>query len=806
MKSGIGFLAFRLCRWASVLLVILLSLLVVSCDLWNKDMLGYLEHWSETVQMGRVEVTGATIQKNDSGVDTISLSATPTITGYIINPKDYNLNKTVGNDSSSTDSVRISSGVDGLASVTGDNTMMVVRLASAFGKIEEHTDFTVTFAPVRTDTGVESSSRMSVTLRYNTPPRAPLALMWDSSKSAFVQLQSQAWQPTTGTGTDKDGYIYWGWPEDSYVGSNSFDETAADCVAQFSINGTLHDASNLLVKDSSGSVESFISGSAPYDVYGLQVGSGISVSLFAQDSEGIAGTSLRSGVAPYTITLLGNDGQYNGADTHQLYLQGGSTITKDDLAIFQKEGYKISGWRDSNGAISFPYTVKNDVTLTAQWTANEYTVTLDGGSGSGGAGSTTVTYGKTLPNVTPPTMNGYTFGGYWTQLNGQGKQYYDKDGNGVNTWQEAQDTTLYAQWTANTYTVTFDVNTGAGSTSNVTATYDQQPPAITPPSPIAGGFIFAGYNTQPDGMGIDYYDAHGAGVGTWQELQNTILYAQWDYEKPQENAGSYQVSNPGNLLWIGEQINSGNLKAFNLKLTADIVIPSGTWKPIWVPDGNPCTFDGQGHSITLNETYSGDGDGLFGSFNYSTIENLVLKGSITMNTGGDVGAVSGSSYATIIRNVMSLINITNNGTGSTGGLVGVFGGGVNSTIIENSAVYANVSGKGATGGLVGHLWSGNQPCTVRNSVYMGDVSGSPEGVIVGRNGNNYSRSSTLSNIYYCETSGIGTIGDNGKGGTKVTNVDPKTEDQIASADAANLLGNQWEYKSGEKYPTLRKNP
>ncbi|MBQ4331464.1 MAG: InlB B-repeat-containing protein, partial [Spirochaetaceae bacterium] len=433
---------------------------------------------------------------------------------------------------------------------------------------------------------------------------------------------------------------------------------------------------------------------------------------------------------------------------------------------------------------------------------------LDDGNGSGGDGSTTVTYDRTPPKVTAPTKTGYTFGGYYTQQNGGGRQYYNVSGDGVNTWQETSVTTLHAQWTPNTYTVTFDVNTGAGSTSNVTATYDQQPPAITPPSPMAGGFIFAGYNTQPDGMGIDYYDAHGAGVGTWQELQNTTLYAQWNYEEPQkDSSGSYyQVSNPGNLLWIGEQINSGNLKAFNLKLTADIVIPSGTWKPIWVPDGNRCTFDGQGHSITLNETYSSGGDGLFGSFNYSTIENLVLKGSITMNTGSDVGVVSGSSYATIIRNVMSLINITNNGTGSTGGLVGVFGGGVNSTIIENSAVYANVSGKGATGGLVGHLWSGNQPCTVRNSVYMGDVSGSPEGVIVGRNGNNYSRSSTLSNIYYCETSGIGTIGDNGKGGTKVTNVDSKTKDEIKSQDTVNILGSSWELKAGAEYPTLRQNP
>ena len=91
MKSGVGFLAFRLCRWASVLLIILLSLLVVSCDLWNKDMLGYLKYWSETVQIGKVEVSDATIQKNDAGADTIPVAATPTIATYVINPQSYEL-------------------------------------------------------------------------------------------------------------------------------------------------------------------------------------------------------------------------------------------------------------------------------------------------------------------------------------------------------------------------------------------------------------------------------------------------------------------------------------------------------------------------------------------------------------------------------------------------------------------------------------------------------------------------------------------------------------------------------------------
>ncbi len=305
-----------------------------------------------------------------------------------------------------------------------------------------------------------------------------------------------------------------------------------------------------------------------------------------------------------------------------------------------------------------------------------------------------------------------------------------------------------------------------------------------------------------------------------------ILYAVWEedrdwqdginrktgeYEKPaQDQDGKYQVANAGNLLWIGQQINSEEFTAFNLKLTADIVVPSGEWVPIWVPDGNSCTFDGQGHSITLNETYSGDGNGLFGSFNYSTIENLVLKGEIRVDTTGDVGAVGGSLYSTTIRNVMSLMNITNNGTGNTGGLAGVLGGGT--SIIENCAVYATVTGGGAAGGvggLVGHTWAGWQQCDIKNSVYMGMVTApSPQnvGAVAGIYGTADSRS-IFENIYYYTPNGTGAIGSSRTQGASPTetNVVPKTEQEIKN-DGVSILGSSWELKSGAEYPTLKQNP
>lgn len=157
----------------------------------------------------------------------------------------------------------------------------------------------------------------------------------------------------------------------------------------------------------------------------------------------------------------------------------------------------------------------------------------------------------------------------------------------------------------------------------------------------------------------------------------------------------------------------GAITKFDIKLTNDIVIPPDTWEPISVQNSS---IDGQGYSITLTEDFTdleGKAFGLFSTFNYGIVENLILKGEISAEvepSQGGVGAVAGSAYQTTFRNVMSEMIITNIGTGYAGGLVGYFGGSSYTSLIEYCAVYADVTSgqEGYAGGLVGATWGGNQ--------------------------------------------------------------------------------------------------
>ncbi len=115
-----------------------------------------------------------------------------------------------------------------------------------------------------------------------------------------------------------------------------------------------------------------------------------------------------------------------------------------------------------------------EVTLYAKWIGNTYAVTFDKQGGTGGSSSTTATYGQPLPSgLTAPTKPGYEFRGYYSNKNDEwaesqgddtyygGKQYYDKDMNGVEPWDKTQGGTIYAHWAPKTFIVTFDGTNGA---------------------------------------------------------------------------------------------------------------------------------------------------------------------------------------------------------------------------------------------------------------------------------------------------------------------------------------------------------
>ena len=298
--------------------------------------------------------------------------------------------------------------------------------------------------------------------------------------------------------------------------------------------------------------------------------------------------------------------------------------------------------------------------------------------------------------------------------------------------------------------------------------------------------------------------------------------------------GEFEVSSFENLLWIALELKRGSFTSFDIKLTEDIVIESGKWQfyQLNVPD--PSTIDGQGHSITIDENVSkfgNDAGGLFYKFNNSTVKNLVLRGSITANTsaGGYIGALCRSAYRTTIQNVMSTVEINDEGSGNAGGLVGYFGGNkgdsgdaayIPGSFIQNCAVYANIkSTNGTVGGLVGGTWSGYRCWQINNCIYAGTVTGGTDqgvGAIIGTH--KTGRKSTFKDTWYCANGTSEIVGkyNNEKNGENFDGYEgtviSKKADQIATAEAAALLNTNsdgtvndvWKYVEGEAaYPTLK---
>ena len=204
-----------------------------------------------------------------------------------------------------------------------------------------------------------------------------------------------------------------------------------------------------------------------------------------------------------TITAQWTINQY----TITFDTDGGTTIApiKQDFntpvtapADPTKEGYTFAGW-DKDVPETMP---AGDMTITAQWTINQYTITFDSDGGSEVA-SITADYKSTLTKPTDPTKEGYTFAG-WSPafpetmpLNGS---------------------TLKATWTPNQYTITFDSD-GGSEVASITADYKST--LTKPADPTKEGYTFAGWSPEfPETMPLN-----GAALkATWTINQYTITF------------------------------------------------------------------------------------------------------------------------------------------------------------------------------------------------------------------------------------------------------------------------------------------
>lgn len=247
---------------------------------------------------------------------------------------------------------------------------------------------------------------------------------------------------------------------------------------------------------------------------------------------------------------LDQDGGEGGSDNVRAeYLAPMPTATAPARIGYTFNGYYTgkngTGVKYYNADMSSAkdWDIASDKTLYAYWVGKKYSLTLDLQGGYGGTTSVIATYGSPMPtlNVTAPTRTGYTFKGYYDQKNGNGTKYYDGPNiSSVNDWDKTVDTTLYAYWEINTYTISFSDNYAPNSIyKTMTVRYGD---IITSDDVAPGrwGYKFIGFYSNPSGTGTEYFTAEWQYDGyywsymlvskniSWYQENDGVIYAKWE--------------------------------------------------------------------------------------------------------------------------------------------------------------------------------------------------------------------------------------------------------------------------------------
>ena len=128
----------------------------------------------------------------------------------------------------------------------------------------------------------------------------------------------------------------------------------------------------------------------------------------------------------------------NGEDTYTKEVVYGMAPEYELPTELTKTGYSFKGW---NGNV--PTTMPaSDVTITALWTINQYSITFDSNGGSP-VDTITKDYGSNVNAPVAPTKEGHTFAGW--ALSETATELVPQD------YKIVKDVTLYAKWTKNKY-------------------------------------------------------------------------------------------------------------------------------------------------------------------------------------------------------------------------------------------------------------------------------------------------------------------------------------------------------------------
>ena len=263
-----------------------------------------------------------------------------------------------------------------------------------------------------------------------------------------------------------------------------------------------------------------------------------------------------------------------------------------------RKGYNFAGWSTSaNGNVVYQpgAEYKNDqnggtVTLYAKWTAWKHTVTYDKNVPADSKktdvknmpGNQTKIYDQNLTlqsNI--PTRIGYTFVKWTTNKDGTGTAYQPGSQYSYNRDSDGGTVTLYAVWTPWKYTVRYDKNVPASSSSQTVSNMpaDQTKTeevnlTLSSNKPSRNGYIFNGWQAQINGKAVDYQpgatlsydpDVKGSVItlkAKWTAWKHTIHY---DKNVPASSKKTNVTNMPGD-----------QVKVFDTALSIQPMVPKRT--------------------------------------------------------------------------------------------------------------------------------------------------------------------------------------------------------------------------------------
>lgn len=325
----------------------------------------------------------------------------------------------------------------------------------------------------------------------------------------------------------------------------------------------------------------------------------------------------------YTVTWNPNGGTVDPTSTTKTHGSTLGTLPTPTRAANAQYTYTFKGWftaATGGTQISASTTVTGNVTYYAQWTATlrSYTATFNGNGGGTPSPSTiTKTYGSELGTLPTCSRTGYTFLGWYTASSG---------GTKISSTTKITGTvTYYAQWSINSYTLTYNVNGGnAVSPTSKSVQYGSAYGTLPTPTKNSDAeftYAFAGWYTAASG-------GTQVTANTTMGASNTTIYAHWTATRRSYTI-NYQTT-------YGSLNRTSQSVAYGSKGSCTLTMPSNNAQYTYTFQGWYTAANGSGtkvgSSLTL-ETPSVTGAATY----YAYVTRTVNSYTWTFNANGGTG-------------------------------------------------------------------------------------------------------------------------------------------------------------------------